>query len=224
MIIYNLQTLLAVIIIIPIAIVLSDYNSNFETLGMPEFWGIALFVSCLLTGFGFKPRLYLIPLWLFSFIVFIWRSFVVYNSIEPSYAIILALIFIAIGISIRLFFVKRNWEKSKKLLLEFKSNKKTSNPELLAYYPSYIYAKNPLADKYLDYLFKYFQSNWFAKKEVTQHYLSIIEILIPENLEEKVVQNLNFLKHLFEEKKIDKIPEHLLISLKTNLPKQQFTT
>ena len=219
MIIYNLQSLFAAVIIIPTSLVLYQYNSNFGTLGMPEFWGIALAISCLLTGFGLRPRLYLLPLWFFSFIVLAWRSFAVYGSTGLLYATILSLMIIAISIAIRLFYVKRNWDRSKKLLFEFQNTKRTSNPQLLAYYPSYIYAKNPLADKYLDYLFKYFQSNWFAKKEVTQHYLSIIENLIPENSEEKVVQNLNFLKHLFEEKKHDKIPEYLLKYLTQTLQK-----
>ena len=217
MIIYNLQLLLVILIVIPTSYFLSSLNPDFGTLGRPEFWSIVLPIACLSNGIGLNPRLYTIPLWFFSLIIIIWRSYSIYDLNGLLISLAYGLVFIALGVFIKITISKKKWNYSKLLLKEYLTNPDSKNPNILVYYPDYIYTTNPLYEKYFDAIFKSLQNYWFNKKEVNYHYLQLIQKLNQlESSEEKIKQNA-YLKSILEKEKKDGIPEYLLDKLKLKI-------
>ena len=118
MIIYNLQVLVVTLIVIPTSYFYSSLNPDFGTLGRPEFWSIVLPIACLRNGIGLNPRLYTIPLWFFSLIIIIWRSYSIYDLNGLLISLAYGLVFIALGLLIKITISKKKWNYSKQLLKE----------------------------------------------------------------------------------------------------------
>ena len=195
MILYNLHTLLLLIIIVPLVYLSTFINPEYSGFGHPVFLGIVLFSASISAGIGMKPKLYFVPVWLFFTVVLILRTFYSYETMNGFYSILFSIGAILLGYSLKKRMVNKKWEKAQKVLKDFTIYKKNVNPKDLIYYPDYLYTELPVYDKYLEPMFISLQKKWYNKEDVKSHYYELIEELDKRNKTEEGISQTAYLKN-----------------------------
>lgn len=215
MIIFNLYSILVVAVIVGLSHLIGSYNTNFNKLFSPEFLFLSFLISSIFESLSIKSRLYFFPLWLISAFFFIWKSYVVYNLTGILISLLVFIIIILIASYIRYYFENRKWEKSKEQLKYFLEDEDMINVDSLIFYPNYIYTENPFYEKYLDFIFVKLQNVWFNRKDVKNHYLKIINLIVQRSSDD--AQKVGYLKSLIESNVEKGIDEYLFENLKKRI-------
>jgi len=216
MILYNLHTLLLLIVIVPLVYLSSYISPEYSGFGHPVFLGIVLFTSSISAGVGMKPKLYFIPVWLFFTVVLILRTFYKFGVTYGVYSVLFSIGAIFIGYMLKKRLVKKNWQKAQLALKDFTIYKKKVDPKIVVYYPDYLYTDLPIYDKYLEPMFIMLQKKWYNKKEVKTHYYELIEELNKRNNTDEGINQTAYFKNLLDNNAKDGIYKFSLENLAKN--------
>ena len=119
MIIFNIHTLLLLILIIPLSYLTSYIDPEFSRIGHPINLCVIIFSSVIAEGINLKPKLFFVPTWLLFSIILIFTTFSNNGLIKGFMAIIFSFLMILVAYFIKTIFLNKKWENAKMLLKEF---------------------------------------------------------------------------------------------------------
>ncbi len=208
MIVYNFHAVIIAIILFIVNYLLGFISEELQDFTGPYYWLIALFISSSFEAYGWRPKIYLVPLGIVIKLItlYLLMSEFGFNGLIGG-ALYVTIVFIGIILIQHQLFLKK-WD----ILNREIRNAQTSTEEFNVF-PMHFYPNNLLNEKYFSFVYDFFLVKWFKKDTVKSYFLALINRLdvLHEN-DEKYASFSSYFKAQLDEPK-PLIAEHLLESL-----------